>query len=174
MIDLAAGAMSSDRASDSVILAVDDEPAVLAALIRLLRPDGIEVLTADGGAKAISILEECSASISAVVSDYSMPGMNGAEFLRVARLRWPDITRVLLTGNADLPAAARAVNEGQLSRLYTKPWHGDEFRQAIAQALEQHRVLRENHRLRSLAEHQAVRLERWNGRLERATRSPAS
>jgi response regulator RpfG family c-di-GMP phosphodiesterase len=166
VIDLAAGAMSSDRASDSVILAVDDEPAVLAALIRLLRPDGIEVLTADGGAKAISILEECSASISAVVSDYSMPGMNGAEFLRVARLRWPDITRVLLTGNADLPAAARAVNEGQLSRLYTKPWHGDEFRQAIAQALEQHRVLGENHRLRSLAEDQAVRLEQWNGRLE--------
>jgi response regulator RpfG family c-di-GMP phosphodiesterase len=156
----------SDRASSTVILAVDDDPAVLAALIRLLRPDGVEVLTADGGEEALSVLQKRSASIGAVVSDYTMPGMNGAELLRIARLRWPDITRVLLTGNADLPAAARAVNEGQPSRLYTKPWHADQLRQAIAQALEQHRVLRENHRLRSLAEDQAVHLEQWNSRLE--------
>jgi response regulator RpfG family c-di-GMP phosphodiesterase len=74
--------------------------------------------------------------------------------------------RVLLTGNADLDAASRAVNEGHLSRLYTKPWQPAEFRQAIAQALEQHRILSENAKLRALAEEQALRLEQWNRRLE--------
>ncbi len=171
--------MSDDRASSSrafvpesiashsiSILAVDDEPSVLEALKRLLRPDGIEVHTAGGGGEALRLLEEHADSIGAIVSDYSMPGMSGAELLRITSVRWPDLTRVLLTGNADLEAASRAVNEGHLSRLYTKPWQPAEFRQAIAQALDQHRVLSENHKLRALAEEQAASLEQWNRRLE--------
>jgi response regulator RpfG family c-di-GMP phosphodiesterase len=148
------------------ILAVDDEPSVLEALKRLLRPDGIEVRTARSGAEALLMLEQDADSIGAIISDYSMPGMSGADLLRITCLRWPDLTRVLLTGNADLEAASRAVNEGQLSRLYTKPWQPAEFRQAIAQALEQHRVLTENRTLRALAEEQAASLEQWNHRLE--------
>lgn len=148
------------------VLAVDDESSVLSALGRLLRPDGVRLLTATGADEALSILDEHAASIGVVISDYAMPGRTGAELLRVVRLRWPDITRVMLTGNADLPAAARAVNEGQLSRLYTKPWQPDEFRHAVGQAVEQHRMLMENRRLRALADEQAVRLEQWNQRLE--------
>jgi response regulator RpfG family c-di-GMP phosphodiesterase len=149
-----------------LILAVDDEPHVLSALSRVLRLDGVRVLTASGGEQALAVLEVQASLIAAVVSDYAMPSMNGAEFLRAVRLRWPDITRMLLTGNADLPSAARAVNEGQLSRLYTKPWQPDELRQAVAEAVEQHRMLLENRRLRALADTQAVRLEQWNQRLE--------
>jgi response regulator RpfG family c-di-GMP phosphodiesterase len=148
------------------ILAVDDDPAVLEALKRLLRPDGINVRTARGGEEALRLLEEDADSIGVIVSDYSMPEMSGAELLRATSLRWPEVTRVLLTGNADLDAASRAVNEGQLSRLYTKPWQPAEFRQAIAAALEQHRALCENRKLRALAEQQAVRLEEWNRLLE--------
>jgi response regulator RpfG family c-di-GMP phosphodiesterase len=150
----------------TTVLAVDDEPSILSALNRLLRPEGVRVLTAVGGEEALAVLEEHGPAIGAVFSDYAMPGMNGAELLRAVRLRWPDITRVLLTGNADLPAAAQAVNEGHLSRLYTKPWQPDQLRQAVAQALEQHRVLVEYRRLRSLADEQAARLEQWNQRLE--------
>ncbi len=148
------------------ILAVDDEPSVLEALKRLLRPDGIEVRMAHSGAEALLMLEQDAESIGAIVSDYAMPGMSGAELLRITFQRWPDLTRVLLTGNADLEAASRAVNEGQLSRLYTKPWQPAEFRQAIAQALDQHRMLTENRTLRALAEEQAASLEQWNHRLE--------
>jgi response regulator RpfG family c-di-GMP phosphodiesterase len=92
--------------------------------------------------------------------------MDGAELLRAARLRWPDVTRILLTGNADLPAAARAVNEGQLSHLATKPWQPEEFRHVVSRAIEQRRVLAENRRLRLLADQQARRLEEWNQHLE--------
>jgi len=148
------------------ILAVDDEPSVLEAIKRLLRADGIHVRTANAGDEALRLLERDADSIGAIVTDYAMPGMSGAELLRITYQRWPDITRVLLTGNADLEAASRAVNEGQLSRLYTKPWQPAEFRQAIAQALEQNRVLSENRRLRALAEEQAASLAQWNHRLE--------
>jgi response regulator RpfG family c-di-GMP phosphodiesterase len=150
----------------TAVLAVDDEPSVLAALTRLLLPRGVRVLTATSGAEALLVLEEQATSIGVLMSDYAMPGMNGAELMHAVRLRWPDITRVLLTGNADLAAAARAVNEGQLSHLYTKPWKAEELRQAVTQALEQHRVVVENRHLRALADDQAVRLEQLNQHLE--------
>jgi response regulator RpfG family c-di-GMP phosphodiesterase len=148
------------------VLLIDDEPSVLTSLTRLLRPDGIHLLTAASGDQALAILEESSASVSVVMTDYTMPGMDGADLLRAVSLRWPDITRILLTGNADMPAAARAVNEGRVSRLCTKPWRPDELRQAINEAIHQHSVIRDNRRLRALADQQAVRLEQWNQRLE--------
>jgi response regulator RpfG family c-di-GMP phosphodiesterase len=148
------------------ILAVDDEPALLSALTRLMRPDGIRVFTATSGAEALAMLEEHAADVGVVVSDYTMPEMTGAELLGTIRLRWPDITRVLLTGNADLATAARAVNAGKLSSLQTKPWQPDEFREALREALDHHLALSESRRLRQLADAQAVRLEQWNQRLE--------
>jgi response regulator RpfG family c-di-GMP phosphodiesterase len=151
---------------DPTILAVDDDPTILSALTRLLRPDGIRVLTATSGLDAMQVLEEHAPSIGVLISDYSMPGMSGAELLRSARLRWPDITRVLLTGNADMPAAARAVNDGRLSRLYTKPWQPDDLRRAVAEAVEQHRLLVENQRLQADAVEQSARLAQWNEQLE--------
>jgi response regulator RpfG family c-di-GMP phosphodiesterase len=163
---LQTSAPEKDAARSIAILAVDDEPSVLEAIKRLLRADGIEVRTASSGGEALRVLEDDAESIGVIVSDYAMPGMSGAELLGITSGRWPDLTRVLLTGNADLEAASRAVNEGQLSRLYTKPWQPAEFRRAITQALEQHRVLSENRRLRALAEEQAARLAEWNQSLE--------
>jgi response regulator RpfG family c-di-GMP phosphodiesterase len=148
------------------VLTVDDEPTFLAAMSRLLRPSGRRILTADGGASAITLLEHHADSIGVVVTDYTMPGMNGAELLGVVRLRWPDITRVLLTGNADMASAAAAVNEGGLSSLFTKPVQPEEFRQAITQSLAHHWSLVETRRLRTIADEQAARLELWNARLE--------
>jgi response regulator RpfG family c-di-GMP phosphodiesterase len=148
------------------LLVVDDDPAVLDAVARLLRPDGIRVSRAVGGDQAIAYLEEHAASTGAIMTDYAMPGMNGAELLRIVRMRWPDLVRLLLTGNADLTAAARAVNEGHVSRLFTKPWQPDQLRQAVAEALQQHELVLENRRLRALADDQARRLEQWNQQLE--------
>lgn len=148
------------------VLLVDDDEALLAAMVRLLRPDGVRILTAPSGERALETLEEEGDNVGAVVSDYVMPGMNGADVLRSVRLRWPQATRILATGNADLAAAARAVNEGQVSRLITKPWEPDHFRQIVGEALDAHRMLLENRRLRDLADQQAARLEQWNHRLE--------
>ena len=76
---------------------VDDDESLLAAMSRLLRPDGLRVLIAPGGERALELLEAEGDSIGVVVSDYAMPGMNGADLLRAVRLRWPDATRILST-----------------------------------------------------------------------------
>ena len=148
------------------VLLVDDDESLLAAMSRLLRPDGLRVLIATGGERALELLEAEGDSIGVVVSDYQMPGMNGADLLRAVRLRWPDVTRILATGNADLTAAARTVNEGQVSRLITKPCDPDQFREVVGAALTQHHLVLENRRLREVADEQSIRLEQWNQRLE--------
>jgi len=142
----------------AAVLLVDDEPAVLAAVARLLHPAGVRVFTAGDGADALAVLDEQASAIGVVVSDYAMPSMSGAELLRTVRLRWPDITRVLLTGNADLPAAAAAVNEGQVARLFLKPWDPPAFQRAVLQVLDEHRLVHENRRLHALLDRAATAL----------------
>jgi len=153
-------------ASVGTVLLVEDDESLLAAMSRVLRPDGLRVLTASSGDRAIDVLEAEGQSIGVVVSDYSMPGMNGADLLRAVRLRWPDSARILATGNANLNDAARAVNEGQVTRLITKPWNPDHFREIVSAGLAESQLLVENRRLRQLAEEQSARLEQWNQRLE--------
>lgn len=150
----------------STVLLVDDDESLLAAMSRLLRPDGVRVLIASGGDRAVELLEAEGSSIGVIVSDYAMPGMNGADLLRAVRLRWPDVTRILSTGNADLTAAARTVNEGQVSRLITKPCDPDQFREVVSAGLTQYHLVLENRRLREVADEQSIRLEQWNQRLE--------
>jgi response regulator RpfG family c-di-GMP phosphodiesterase len=148
------------------VLLVDDDETLLTALSRLLRPDGVRVLTANGGERALDLLESEGGAVGVVVSDYAMPNMNGADLLRAVRLRWPDATRMLATGNADLAAAARAVNEGQVARLILKPCDPDQFRELVGGALTQNQLVLDNRRLQQVAEEQSARLEQWNQRLE--------
>jgi CheY-like chemotaxis protein len=105
----------SEQSDPPSALLVDDEPGLLAALRRALHADGIIPLVSLNADQALRVLEEHGPSASVVVRDYGMPGMDGAAFLHEVRLRWPDITRVMLTGNANLEAAARAVNRRRRS-----------------------------------------------------------
>ncbi len=127
--------------SAGAALVVDDEASVRSALARLLRSVGVRVYLASGADEAVATLEAHADDIAVIVSDYSMPGADGAELLRSVRERWPDISRVMLTGKADLQAASRAVNESHLFRLFTKPWDPRELQETVAQALEYHRTL---------------------------------
>jgi len=102
-----------------VVLFVVDEPAVTAALKRVLRRQPWRVLEASSGEEALAIL--ASEDVAVIVSDEQMPGMSGSELLaRVRRVR-PDTVRMILTGQASLPAAIRAINEGEIRRFFLKP-----------------------------------------------------
>src|SRR5579864_2556372 len=131
---LPAGA-TVDQPHPSRVLVVDDEDGVVAALARMFHAKDIDVLTAADGPRALAALETHAPSIGVVLSDYAMPGMNGVELLHTVRLRWPEIARVLLTGRADLPAAARAVNDGQVARLFVKPWDPAELPDEITRLM---------------------------------------
>ena len=116
------------------ILAVDDEPAVLAAVARDLRREygaAYRVLRADSGAAALDALRELrlrEEPVALLVVDQRMPGMTGVDLLREAIGLHPDAKRVLLTAYADTEAAIRAINEVRLDHYLMKPWDPPEER----------------------------------------------
>jgi thioredoxin reductase (NADPH) len=110
------------------ILAVDDEPAVLAAVARDLRRgfgDRYRILRAGSGAEALELLTELRArgdAVAMLIADQRMPAMDGTDYLLRARTVYPDAKRVLLTAYADTQAAIAAINEVALDYYLLKPW----------------------------------------------------
>ncbi len=110
------------------IVAVDDEPAVLAAVARDLRRgfgERFRILRASSGTEALKLLGELRArgdQIAMLIADQRMPGMPGTEYLVQARKIAPDAKRVLLTAYADTEAAISAINEVALDYYLLKPW----------------------------------------------------
>jgi CheY-like chemotaxis protein len=121
------------------ILCVDDEPRVLDGMRRTLGMD-FEVVTAESGAQALALLIRRE-RFALTISDMRMPGMDGAAYLERASQLAPDMVRILLTGQADMQAATRAINYGKIFRFLTKPCEPDALRRAVDDALEQHRLL---------------------------------
>src|SRR5215218_2340900 len=112
--------MSSDapeRTRRPAIVAVDDEPAVLAAVARDLRRqfgERYRVLRAASGEEALEVLKELVTrgdQIALLIADQRMPGLSGTEYLVEARKLASDAKRVLLTAYADTDAAIKAINE---------------------------------------------------------------
>ena len=121
------------------VLCVDDEPRLLDGLKLVLRRE-YEVLTAKGGTEGIALFQS-SQPIEVVLSDMRMPGMSGGAFLARIRELDPTSVRMLLTGHADIEAAASAVNEGQLFRFMTKPCPPATLLACFDAALAQRRLL---------------------------------
>ncbi len=120
------------------ILCVDDDPNLVQSLALVLRKD-FDVHTAATAEDALKKLRDIE-DLAVVVSDMRMPRMDGAAFLHQALLRRPEATRILLTGQADKEEAVRAVNQGQIFKLLTKPCPGDQLKAAIDAGVAQHRL----------------------------------
>jgi len=110
------------------IVAVDDEPAVLAAVSRDLRRgfgERFRVLRATSGPEALDLLRQLRTrgdQVAMLIADQRMPGMQGTEYLVEARKVFPDAKRVLLTAYADTEAAIAAINDVALDYYLLKPW----------------------------------------------------
>ena len=117
------------------VLFVDDEPKVTRAIKHTLRKENYEILSAVSAQEALGILER--ESVDVVVSDEQMPGMSGSELLARVCREYPDTVRIILTGQASLEAAVRAINEGEIYRFLEKPCDAEELATAIRQALQQ-------------------------------------
>lgn len=101
------------------VLCVDDEPNVLQGLRRTLRRR-FDVHLASSGDEAIDRLNH-DEPFAVLCSDFRMPGMDGAELLAKAQQLAPDTIRILLSGQADLGAMVRVVNDGGIYRFLMKP-----------------------------------------------------
>ncbi len=115
------------------VLFVDDEENNLKAFKSTFRRD-MDVLLAKSGEEALQILE--TEQVHVVISDQRMPVMTGAEFLAIARERFPKPMRMLLTGFADMEAVVAAVNKGGIYAYATKPWDENDLKLRIQQAFE--------------------------------------
>jgi thioredoxin reductase (NADPH) len=110
------------------IVAVDDEPAVLAAVARDLRRgfgERYRVMRAGSGAEGLDLLRQVRArgeQVAMLVADQRMPGLSGTDYLVQAREVVPEAKRVLLTAYADTEAAIQAINEVDLDYYLLKPW----------------------------------------------------
>jgi CheY-like chemotaxis protein len=121
------------------ILFVDDEPYLLQSFQRELGFT-YDIQTAQSGLEGIHRLRT-NPNIAVVVADYRMPQMNGIQFLSLVREEFPNVVRVMLTGNADLLTAIEAVNKGQVYRFLLKPCPMEIMGPALEDSVRQRHLL---------------------------------
>jgi response regulator RpfG family c-di-GMP phosphodiesterase len=141
-------------------LVVDDEPRLRQVLVHLMRSEGFRCFEAANGVEAIEHLERQPMTL--VMSDLRMPRMDGIELLKQVRARWPDTAMVMITAVADVEVAVSCLSNGAMDYL-TKPFHLEEVRARVGQALEKRRLILENReyqeRLEDRVAAQARRIE---------------
>jgi cyclic di-GMP phosphodiesterase len=147
-------------AEPPVCLVVDDEPRLRQILMHLMRIDGFRCLEASNGVEALEHLE--GQRVTLVLSDLRMPRMDGLELLRQVRSRYRDTAVMMITAVADVEVAVSCLALGAMDYLI-KPFHLEEVRARVAQALERRRLILENRdyqeRLEERVAAQASRLE---------------
>ena len=122
-------------------LVVDDEPRLRQVLVHLMRNDGFTCLEAGNGEEALAQLER--QPVELMMSDLRMPRMDGLELLGQTRARWPDTAVAMITAVADVEVAVSCLAMGAIDYL-TKPFHLEEVRARVTQALEKRRLVIEN------------------------------
>jgi two-component system, response regulator, stage 0 sporulation protein F len=111
------------------ILYVDDEPLNL-KLFEIAFNDEYSVTTSDSPAKAIKTLE-FEKDFSIIISDMRMPGMNGIEFIKLAKLYNPDLTCFILTGYDINKEISDALKERIIKKHFSKPFNVEAIKRAI-------------------------------------------
>jgi CheY-like chemotaxis protein len=123
---------SEDHQRGPVVLLVDDEPRILSALVRALRREGYELLSAETPSEALRLVEQNE--IDCVLSDHKMPGMTGLELIeRVTKVR-PHAARLLITGwNSEIDP--HELTRLGVRRVLSKPWEDADLKSALRSAL---------------------------------------
>lgn len=133
------------------ILLVDDEPAVLSALQRVLRVSALCVrgrpldLKVDAFTSARQALDVAAGRpYDLAICDYRMPELDGVELLTRLRELQPDCARVVLSGYTDLNGLIGAINQARIDRFVAKPWSDFELLASLEQILEIRALRMEN------------------------------
>ncbi len=145
------------------LLFVDDEPSVLSSLKRIFLDENYRILTAGGPLLAIDILAR--EKVHLIISDYRMPEMTGAEFLKKVKEEYPDSLRIMLTGDADIQSVMGAINEGAVYKFITKPWNDEDLRLTVSLALQQYVLVQENKKLKQLTDKQKLEINNFSSLL---------
>ena len=121
------------------VLLVDDDVNILASFARNFRLK-YKVETASTGEEGLQKLE-MDGPFAVIIADYYMPGMNGVQFLTLAKKIAPDSERIMFSGQADLKVSIDAINEGNIFRFLSKPCPTDHFEKILNSAVERYRLV---------------------------------
>ena len=127
------------------ILIVDDESGILDTLRILLRKEGFEVSTAQGGKAGLEQIRSGNHDI--VLTDVRMPQVTGLDILSAAKDQDPVTPVILMTAQASLQTAIQAVNQGAFYYIQ-KPFSNEEMLAILRRACEYRQIRVENRQLK--------------------------
>lgn len=110
------------------VLVVDDDAALLRTVSRMLQAEGYFVVRASSAVEAIQIFADSRAEL--VVTDISMPVMNGVDFMKRLRKMDPDLPVVLMTGTPSVETAVEAMDLGA-TRYLVKPFSKNDLTETV-------------------------------------------
>ncbi len=150
-------------AEATTILVADDDAGMRESLARALRREGFTVVPAEDGTAALEALRR--SRVDLLVADLRMPGLDGLELLRAAKLLAPETEIVVISGHGTVEEAVEAMKEGAYDFL-TKPFDRGALIRTVRQALERRALILENRSLQR-------RLDDLTGAGELIGQSPA-
>src|SRR5687768_12320418 len=127
------------------VMVIDDERAILDTVEILLRGEGFEPTVMQSGREALERMPHLLPDI--VLTDIRMPGVSGLDILEAVRLRDPEIPVILMTAQASLQSAVKAVNQGAFYYLQ-KPFSNAELVALCHRAAETRNLKTENKALK--------------------------
>jgi len=123
----------ADLASrEASIFVVDDEPGVRRVVAAILRSDGHKVQEFESAEAALDSID--NEAVALLLTDISMPGMNGIELAREARERAPDLAVIVFTGLPNTETAAESLRLG-VSDYLPKPVRAEDLEQTVRRTL---------------------------------------
>jgi DNA-binding NtrC family response regulator len=134
----------------ATILLAEDDPSVLLAVGDALEAAGYAVLRATSGKETLALLRihgeaahpedaPSQGGIDLLITDLWMPGIDGLALLTETKRAWPSVEVLLITGNATVPSAVRAMKAGAFDYL-TKPFTPPELLDVVTRALDHRRL----------------------------------
>lgn len=121
--------------TQKTVLYIDDEPTNL-LLFKINFQKKYNVITGLSGVEGLALLQQ-NPQISVVVSDMKMPGMNGLEFIKLAKQEFPEIKFYILTGFAITEEISKAIEDKLILQYFGKPFNIPEIDKAIISAFDE-------------------------------------
>ena len=136
-------AQAAGKTPAPCVLVVDDDPSITAALERILKDKGCEVVTLSSGRAALDVLSKNPGRFDLVLSDIDVPDIDGLALLDEVRALDESIVRIVITGLVTADHAIAALRHGAYDFIQ-KPFVIEQFHAVLHRALEYRRLVSEN------------------------------
>jgi len=153
-------------ASSPIVLVVDDEASIVEALGKVLRKEGLSVITAGHGREALEVVRR--EPVDVMITDLRMPGMGGDDLLKAVKAITPEIEVIVMTAYGTVETAVEAMKRGAYDFI-SKPLKRASVVATVRKAIDKAALVAENRDLRQRLEAATTRDIVGNSQVMRAT-----